>query len=95
VLENRVFYNLDAVAGHSMNCRTTATFDQEDGNPCRGQREAEGGYEAHGEKHSEGLARTRSCQIKREGPRVPEGGFIRAAGDHVRAVEAQLRAAGA
>ena len=90
MLENRVFYNLDAVAGHSMNCRTTATFDQEDGNPCRGQREAEGGYEADGEERLEGPTRMRSCRIKHEGPGVPEGGSIRAAGDHVRAVEAQL-----
>ena len=82
-LENRVLYNLDAIVGHSANRRTMPTSDQEDGAPCRGEHEAEGSYEADGEKHPEGPARMRSCRIKCEGPRVPKGGFIRVVGDHV------------
>ena len=64
--------------------------DQEDGAPHQGERKAEGGFEADGEKRLEGPALMRSCRIKRKGPRVPEGGFIQAASDRVRAVEAQL-----
>ena len=64
--------------------------DQEDGAPRRGEHKVEGGYGADGEKHLEGPARMRSCRIQREGPGVPERGFIRVAGDHVRANEAQL-----
>ena len=43
-------------AGHSANCRTTATTDQEDGAPHRGEHKAKGGGEAYGEKRLEGPA---------------------------------------
>ena len=77
-----------------MNYQTTVASDQEDGAPRRGERKAEGGYEADGEKRLEGPARMRSCRIKREGPRVPKGDLIRAVEDHLRAAGAQLLAAG-
>ena len=40
--------------GHSTNYQTTAPSNQEDGAPRRGEREAEGSYEANGEKRPEG-----------------------------------------
>ena len=54
MLEIGVLHNLGAFAGHSSNCRTIATADQEDGAPHRGERKAEGGNEAYGEKRLEG-----------------------------------------
>ena len=53
---NWVLYNLDVVVGHSTNCRTTAVSNQEDGAPHQGERKAEGGFEADGEKRLEGPA---------------------------------------
>ena len=82
-LSNRVLYNLHAIARHSTNYQTTAPSNQEDGAPRRGEREAEGSYEADGEKRPGGPARMRSCRIKCEGPGVPEGGFIREDSDRV------------
>ena len=58
-----VLHNLVAFAGHSMNCRTTATTDQEDGAPHRGECEAKGGDEAYGEKRLEGPAQAGSYRI--------------------------------
>ena len=56
-LEIGVIHNLDAFAGHSTNCRTTAAADQGDGAPRREERKTERGGEAYGEKRLEGLAR--------------------------------------
>ena len=63
MLEIGVLHNLGAFAGHSANYCTPAMADQEDGAPCRGEREAKGGGEAYGEKRVEGPARAGSCQI--------------------------------
>ena len=60
MLEIGVLHNLVAFAGHSMNCQTTATADQEDGAPRRGERKTKGGGEAYGEKHLEGPMRAGS-----------------------------------
>ena len=54
MLEIGVLHNLGAFAGHSVNCRATAAADQEDGAPCRGEREAKGGAEADGEERPKG-----------------------------------------
>jgi hypothetical protein len=56
MLEIGVLHGLGAFAGHSTNCRTPTVADQEDGAPCRGEREAKGGGKADGEECSEGLA---------------------------------------
>ena len=53
-LEIGALHNLVAFAGHTTNYRTTATTDQEDGAPHRGEQKTEGGGEAYGEKHPEG-----------------------------------------
>ena len=55
--ETGVVHNLIAFVGHSTNYQTTATPDQEDGAPHRGERKTKGGGEAYGEKHPKGLAR--------------------------------------
>ena len=93
MLENRVLYNIGAVAGHSMNCQTTAPADQEDGAPLQRKRKAEGGDEAYGEKHPEGPAREGSCRVSSAVSGIPKGGSVRVVGDRVRAVAGQVRAA--
>ena len=86
MLEIGALHNLGAFAGHSSNCRTTATADPEDGAPHRGERKAEGGDKAYGEKRPEGPTRAGSCQVSRAGFGILEGGSVRAVGDRVRAV---------
>ena len=61
MLEIGVLHNLGAFAGHSTNCRTPVAADQEDGDPCRGERKAEGGGEAGVEERLEGPAQVGSC----------------------------------
>ena len=56
MLEIGVFHSLGAFVGDSSDCRTTATADPEDGAPRRGERKAEGGDKAYGEKRPEGPA---------------------------------------
>ena len=68
-----------AFAGDNSNYRAATPANKEDGAPHQGERKTQRSGEHHGEKHLEGPARTRPCRVQRVGPRIPEGGPVRAA----------------